>query len=253
LTLRRPRYAATVAAILVIGVGLAMLGAHLFAGHRTFETAVGGLATVPTEDGSVITLNTDTRIDVRMDAKARRIALQRGEAFFEVAKDGARPFVVEVGDHTVIAVGTKFSVRMVAGAVQVAVTEGKVRVESRRGVFEHSATLAAFPALSAGMTATVGRDEVSVAEEATADIEQMLSWRSGYVVLTNTPLVAAAAEFNRYNTRRLIIADPALEAITVGGNFRSNNVDGFVRLLERGFGIDADVQGNQILLRRRQP
>lgn len=249
-TRRSRRYAA--AAVIVIVVTLGVLGAHFLAGHRTFETPIGGLATVPTDDGSVVTLNTDTRIQIAMDAKERRIALQRGEAFFEVAKDERRPFRVEAGRHAVIAVGTKFSVRVISGSVHVAVTEGTVRVEPGRTLLERPATDSAFPALSAGTTATVRRDEIRVQEEAIADIEQTLSWRSGYVVLNGTSLAAAAAELNRYNTRRLIIADPEIERITVGGNFRSNNVDGFVRLLEQGFGIEAEVHGNQILLRRRQ-
>src|SRR5262249_39417186 len=94
-----------------------------------YRTPVGGIESVPTADGSTITLNTDSQIRVALSASERRIELKHGEAYFEVAHDPNRPFVVHAGNKRVIAVGTKFSVRRDYDDVQVVVTEGKVRLE----------------------------------------------------------------------------------------------------------------------------
>ena len=60
------------------------------------------------------------------------------------------------------------------------------------------------------------------------------------------------AEFNRYNARKLVVGDRATADILVGGNFRADNVDSFVRLLDVGFGVAAAPHGDEIVLRRRR-
>jgi transmembrane sensor len=81
-----------------------------------------------------------------------------------------------------------------------------------------------------------------------AEAETYTSWRSGYIALRDTVLAAAVAEFNRYNQKQLVIADPSIAEIRIGGNLRATNVDAFVNVLERGFPIRADDQGNRIVL-----
>lgn len=83
------------------------------------------------------------------------------------------------------------------------------------------------------------------------EAERTLSWRTGHILLRKTRLADAVAEFNRYNLRQIVIEDPALERIEVGGNFESANVDGFVRLLQAGFPIRAEERGARITLSRR--
>ena len=197
--------------------------------------------TVPLADGSHVTLNTDSRIRVALEAKERRVDLDRGEAFFDVAKDPARPFIVQAGDKRVVAVGTQFSVRRDHNDIRVAVTEGKVRVED-----------ASSPVvLTAGSVARTANTEVLVHEAAGAEVEELLSWRSGYVVFRDTALADAVAEFNRYNTRKIIIEDPAIAAIRIGGNFRSNNTDAFLWLLQSGFPVTVEETHDQVVLKRR--
>ena len=67
------------------------------------------------------------------------------------------------------------------------------------------------------------------------------------------PLGDVVAEFNRFNRQHLVVRDPDTAAILVGGNFRADNVDGFVRLLEAGFDVQTEPQGgSQVLLRRKR-
>ena len=77
-------------------------------------------------DGSIVTLNTASRIETRMNGQERTVRLLEGEAFFEVAHDATRPFRVYAGDGMTVAVGTAFSVRLNKNAVEVVVSEGKV-------------------------------------------------------------------------------------------------------------------------------
>ena len=65
------------------------------------------------------------------------------------------------------------------------------------------------------------------------------------------PLVEIAREFNRYNTRQLLIGDAELATRRFGGSFKSDDPAGFVRMLEENFGIVAAERGNQTVLRPR--
>jgi len=242
---RRRRGGYALAASLVLGLTLGGIWLLRPEG-TTYHTAIGGLAAVPMRDGSQVTLNTDTDIRVSLTPSERRVDLDHGEAFFEVAHDARRPFIVLAGDKRVVAVGTKFSVRRDGEDVWVVVTEGKVRVESDRGPDAAPVALVA-----AGSIARVQGAGVLVSPENSVDAEAALSWRHGYVVLHDTPIAEAAAEFNRYNTKKIMIADPSIGDIRIGGNFRSTSTDAFVRLLANGFPIRVEERDQEIVLMKK--
>lgn len=212
-----------------------------------WRTATGELRVVPLTDGSTVTLSSDSRIVVAMSRHARHVDLQQGEAFFHVARDPARPFTVEADGRRVTVVGTRFDVRRDATEVRVVVTHGLVRLQADgRGANRQPTAL-----LPAGSVATASATGVTVDTVPLAQAEAYLSWRDGFLSFHDTPLAAAAAEFNRYSARKLVIADPATGAMRVGGNFRWSNLDGFVRLLTQAFPVKASRRGQDIVLRRR--
>lgn len=213
-----------------------------------YASDVGRLRTVALTDGSQATLSSGSRIAVAMSRGQRRIDLQSGEAFFEAAKDRSRPFVVSADARRVVAVGTKFSVRRDGGDLRVVVTEGLVRLESTALPGQPAAPVTLLPA---GSVAVATRSGVLVRSGTVADAERALDWRGGYLHFNDTPLAEAAAEFNRYGGRTLMLGDDAAGTLRIGGNFRWSNVDGFVRLLQQGFGIRAEQRGEIIVLHSR--
>jgi transmembrane sensor len=243
---RRALYGLAASVLLAVALSGAFFASRWLASTQSYSTPIGGLASVPMTDGSRITLNTDSEIHLNESGEQRRVDLERGEAFFDVAPDPKRPFVVYARDKRVVAVGTKFSVRIMPDTVQVSVTEGRVRVE-KAAVVGAAKPLAD---LIAGNVANADRAIVRIEQAPLADIERLLSWRSGYVVLSKAPLSDAVAEFNRYNRRQIVIADPSLAQIQVGGNFKSDNVDGFVRLLQEGFQVHAEQHEDRVILMR---
>ncbi|MBN6111019.1 FecR family protein [Xanthomonas bonasiae] len=242
----RRRWPLALAATLLLGMVLGLAWRQSAALQPVaYASATGSLRPLALADGSHATLSSDSRIDVALSRAQRHIDLQRGEAFFEVSKDPARPFVVASGARRVIAVGTRFAVRRDADALRVVVTEGTVRLES-------AANPQAPPTLlPAGSIALAGPHGVLVRRVALAEAERALDWRNGYLTFDDTPLQAAVAEFNRYNTVKLQVADASAGALRVGGNFRWSNTDAFVRLLEQGFPIRAERRGDQVLLHSR--
>jgi transmembrane sensor len=231
-------------------VTLAAVGIYLYQTHwdvERYATPVGGLRNLALGDGSHITLNTDTSLRVSFDGRERRIDLDKGEAFFDVAEDPGRPFIVAAGDQRIIVVGTEFSVRRDTGAVRVVVAEGKVRIEERQDASNENA---AARLIAAGAVAHVSRTGVQIREDGDAAVENLLSWRSGYVNFDNVPLAEAVAEFNRYRESKILIEDAAIAGLRIGGNFRSDNSEAFLAVLETGFSIEVQRRDGAIALKR---
>jgi transmembrane sensor len=236
-----------IAAGLVLGT-LGLSGWYLITSRGSdYQTVIGGVEAVPLKDGSNITLNTNSEVRVVVTDTERRVDLARGEAFFHVAKDPKRPFVVHAGRSRVIAVGTQFSVRREGDEVSVVVIEGRVRLEQNPSSSTREAPLL----LAAGGVARSDAAGVFVQAKPTPEAEQMLSWRSGYLMFHDTPLSAAVQEFNRYSTRQIVIEDSAIGDLKIGGNFRIANAEAFIRLLESGLPIRVEPHDDQIILRSR--
>jgi transmembrane sensor len=211
-----------------------------------YQTHVGSIEGVTLADGSRVLLNTDSKIRVEISATERRIQLNRGEAFFDVAKEPTRPFVVVAGEQRVVAVGTKFSVRRFehrSDEVQVVVTEGRVRMEPPTSAVKLPPVTVAAGNIARGSGAGVLLDA-----EPERPVDEYLTWRTGFLMFRATPLAEAAAEFNRYNATKIVIDDAAVGAVRIGGNFRSDNVEVFVRLVERSFPVRVERHGERIVL-----
>jgi transmembrane sensor len=222
-------------------VALGLPLAWLAPGRATLAlaTAVGENRTVALADGSRVTLNTDSRL--RIDAShPRTVRLERGEAYFDVAHDPAHPFVVEAGGSRVTVLGTRFTVRREGDAVRVLVAQGRVRLAANGGAVE----------LARNEEATARAGAIVRAAHSEAQTAQRLAWREGRIVFDGTSLAAAAAEFNRYNERQIVVSDPVAARMAIGGSFAPANVDGFVRLLEQGFGLHARRHGKDIVVTR---
>jgi transmembrane sensor len=212
--------------------------------HQSFATPVGGIASVPMRDGSRITLNTDSKVQLALTDTERRVDLKQGEAFFEVAKDPVRPFVVVAGSKRVTAVGTQFSVRRVGDEVSVFVSDGRVRVEDSVKAGSADANVLVSP----GGIVRAGSKVMVLQENAASAVEDHLSWRSGYLVFREVPLAQAVAEFNRYNEQKIAIQDPAVETIRVSGKIRATNFDAFLRLVEDGLAVRVRRLDGRIVL-----
>jgi transmembrane sensor len=137
-------------------------------------------------------------------------------------------------------------VRRDGESLRVAVTEGRVRLEDATRRHVMPATL-----LSAGAVAVADRDGVRVRHLSAREMAALLSWREGLLVFRSTPLADAVAEFNRYSVHKLIVDDPAIATIPVGGSFAWTNAEAFARVLEQGFGLHVERVRNEIHLRAK--
>jgi transmembrane sensor len=209
-----------------------------------YQTPIGAVETLAITDGSHVILNTDSEIRVALSPRERGIHLERGEAFFEVAKDPHRPFVVHAGAVSVTAVGTQFSVRRRQTDTLVVVTEGVVRVGNTA-----ANPVSDGQSVKAGQLARISDTGVLVQDKTIPETEEQLSWRRGVLVFHDTRLSEAVAEFNRYNTRKIVIADASLNDFRVAGSFNAASTTTFVHLLAQGFPVRVEERADELILK----
>lgn len=215
-----------------------------------FATTANGYQQLTLADGSVLELNADSDVQVHFTPGERRVALERGEAHFSVAKNPQRPFIVSAGKLSVRAVGTAFNVRLGVEAVEVLVTEGKVRL-SQTAEGSASSPSIDFADLVAGQRARVAEGKAPAVDTLPPEaVQESLAWQAPRLSFTETPLADVVQQFNRHNRIQLVIEDPALAARPVGGAFRADNVEAFVRQLENSGEITTErASPDRIVLR----
>jgi transmembrane sensor len=220
-----------------------------------YETPVGDQSTIHLNDGSIVQLNTNTRLDVSMLPNQRLLTLERGEIHINVAHDPARPLRVVVGNRVIEAIGTKFNVRIDdSQQIELIVTEGRVSVGIRLGAGGESAIDQSVIELIAE-NERIRLDEprrqtVEVLEP--EEIEVRLSWRNGNLIFRGESLSSAVSEVGRYTNMEFIIQSEELKQVRVAGLFRAGDVEGFLRSLRTNFDIvDERIDGNTISLSQR--
>ncbi|MFQ6332715.1 FecR family protein [Methylophilus sp. 3sh_L] len=122
-------------AVMLLCVGLGFFGRSQYVqwqalplSTQVHTTSVAQLSKQTLADGSVITANANTTMEIVYYRHQRLIKLSRGEAIFEVTKDAQRPFVVETPQAKVTVLGTRFAVNQLSKKVRISVDHGRVQV-----------------------------------------------------------------------------------------------------------------------------
>lgn len=233
-------------------LGIAAALAFAFFSTRppvTVPETVGSIRRV-LEDGSAIDLSPGAEVAVAYSADQRQVRLLHGKATFKVAKNPERPFTVTAAGITVRAVGTAFNVDLQSAAVAVVVTEGRVQVNRVNATREAPPEI---PLLEAGHRAVVTLQPATPAAISVAtstELAALQSTRPQRLEFTDTPLAQVVIEFNAGNGTKLVLADPDLGSLPLGASLRSDNLEGFVHMLEANFNVKTERRGGMIILRR---
>ncbi|QBZ90830.1 FecR family protein [Pseudomonas viciae] len=224
---RRPLLRYTVAAgLLAVAVGLG-----LFSGLSSstdysgeFATALGERRHIALPDGSVIDLNSRSRVHVQFAHHQRRVELVEGEALFSVEHDVGRPFTVDAGNGQVTVTGTRFDVRRDADTTRVAVEQGSVKVQGR------DAPRAQFVSLTPGLGTQIDA-QGKVAAPYAINADALTAWRNGKLVFNNAPLSEVAQEVSRYRAKPLRVGSAAVGNLRLTSVFRVDNPEALLKAL----------------------
>lgn len=203
-----------------------------------YQTGIGERRVVSLTDGSKLSLDAATRVDVRYRGDRRELWLRQGRAKFAVAHDPLRAFSVAAAGKVVVATGTEFSVELLQQQVRVVLYEGRVAVlEARSGAPPQAVRLARGASGDAPAPAdqalTPGRELIAAAQGGAArvipaDLGRTAAWEAGQIVFSDEPLASAVERMNRYGEETLTVGDPQAGKVPVSGVFRAGDTEAFV-------------------------
>lgn len=238
-----PVFAAAAALSLLAYFGLSAAEYYFQPSDRVYSTEIGGRATLSFADKTEMELNTNTVVRYRMTTSERTVWLERGEAYFRVAHDAEHPFTVIAGNHRVTDLGTEFLVRRSADELKVALVKGRAELETE-GARPQVAML------SPGDEAVATQSSLTFAKKTPQELAEELAWQRGILIFHHTRLADAVGEFNRYYRTKIVIDDPEVARMPIGGEFRIDNVDEFLRTMQVVLKVQIGHAGGDILISR---
>jgi transmembrane sensor len=276
---------AAIAASLLLAAAAAALFYLRSAQAPSYATAIGEQRSLALMDGSIVELNSRSKIVVRYTPQGRNVELLQGQALFRVAKDADRPFIVKTGATLVRAVGTEFDVYQKRDGTVVTVVEGRVAILTGHALPQSGATLSdsgaavrdtaatqgaadephrsnlEFPTVpkgqvgnilvAAGEQLTVTPKLIKIAEH--PNIATATAWTQRQLVFESASLSDVADEFNRYNDRQLMVADPRLGTFHVSGVFSSTDPASLIRFLRARPELRVIETESQIRIEKNAP
>ena len=251
-TPRRWRWAVATAACLLLALTFAIWPGQ--SGPVVYATGIGERRTLLLADGSGLSLDAETRVEVSLAGDRRMLRLLAGRAKFDVKKDAARPFTVTAGGQTVVATGTAFSVELIGDQVHVILYEGKVAVvrgdppsvprllEIKRNPQKGAIGLVPGRELIARVDAPVAPEIVET------DVTRSLAWEGGQLSFVDEPLSAVVERLNRYGSSKILVGDRRAAAIEINGVFNAGDTQAFVDAVQLAYGLEARRSGDATVL-----
>ncbi|MBH1984737.1 MAG: FecR domain-containing protein [Burkholderiales bacterium] len=175
-----------------------------------YRTATGERREVVLDDGSVLSLNTGSAVNVRFDDKRRLIELLAGEILVSSGHGAgsAAPLVVATREGLVRALGTRFVVRQQDGVSTVEVFESAVEIRPR-----DSAGAPLLLAAGRGVAFSRHAPDAPHAIDAYAD-----AWSRGQLIVDDVTLGDFLADLARYRPG-VIDCAPAVAQLRLSGVF----------------------------------
>lgn len=205
-----------------------------------YRTSLGERQHARLADGTQITLNSDSAVDVLFDSAQRLLHLRRGELYIVTAAD-PRPLLAQTQQGQLLALGTRFSVRQLADETVVAVYEGAVQVRPERASVAPGEHI-----IQAGQQVRFSREHLGSIE---AVRETTLAWRNGLLVADDMPLRQWTQELTRYTDQHLE-CDPALGELRVSGTFPVDDLPLALAMLAQTYRLQVRQTGRQVFISR---
>jgi transmembrane sensor len=220
-----------------------------------YQTGTGERRVAMLGDGSKVSLDAATRLEVKLAGDRRELVLDSGRAKFDVAKDALRPFTVRAGDQIVVATGTSFSVELIGGKAHVVLYQGHVSVIDSAATAT-GRTDGAKRSATAQVELQPGKELIAplsggAARIIAADFEQSLSWENGQLTFIDEPLGTAVARVNRYSEKKVELADASLARLKVSGVYNAGDVAAFAVGISAVLPVRITDTGDAIRVARR--
>lgn len=232
--------------IILLGIGWMM---NVWLGEKqtsnlvnVFECPKGDQVKMTLADGSVVWLNSDSKLTLpqKFSAKYRQLTLE-GEAFFNVHSDSLHPFIVDVAQHQVRVTGTQFNVRYYPEEklFQTTLNEGKVAVSKGKQLIH----------LKPGEQLNINTESGEVRIDKGIKTEQFSAWREGRFEFDNMSMRELMNNVERWYGHEIIVNDSELMDLRFSGVLKHNkSIEHFMEVLSISHPIKYKILEDTIIV-----
>jgi len=188
-----------------------------------FQTAMGEQKAIQLADGSQLTINTNSAIDVDFDDNQRLITVHAGEIYIETAHDAKnRPLFVQTSHGRLHALGTKFVVRKQDDDSYLGVLESAVDILPKENSTQHTI-------IRAGQETTFTATQIQPYQILNSNAS---AWLDGIIYADNMPLSEFVATLSRYR-KGVLRCDESIKNVRISGAFQLNKPDEILETLQK--------------------
>jgi len=229
---RDNRFKKTVAGVLsAIAISIASLYSYQYLQSQPVmqlatQATFGEVESKRLEDGTVLTMNTGTDIEVTYYRDRRLVKLKRGEAIFNVARDESRPFIIDSGHARVSVLGTRFAVNRMQKLIRISVDHGLVKVEKQNAKGEASAPLM----LHKGEVAEVRLEQASPTR-LDRQASDAFTFEKGVITFDKASIDEIAETLTRYRKTPVIAQAYLADNRQITAVINANSIETFLRRL----------------------
>ena len=205
------------------------------------STPIGVTKAISLPDGSQLTLNTDSKVSWKFGGKGRRMWLERGEIGVVIARNN-QPCFIHAGSGIISLTEGDLNARLRDKTLDLTVLKGDCTVTNADRKTQR---------VTAGEAALAGPADTHIRPVSASDIQFTSGWREGELLFDGQTLGVAVEEYNRYLKDKIVIADPELASIRLGGRFKTRDPKDFIASLQSSFDIHVSQgDGGSVILSR---
>lgn len=212
---------------------------------QNYETPLGVKSTITLSDGSVVTLNSGTKIRyVENFIGTEREVFLEGEAFFEVASDTIKPFVVYAGGLSTRALGTSFNIRAFEDEMtEVALVTGLVEVRETDGL-DVERILPGEGVCSLPGKGNLNRKKVN--------LDHITAWMNKTIIFDNTPFYKAMLTLENWYGVRIDVVNLKNKDLKITGRYQDETLKNILEGLSYGTGMDYRIKGKEVTIKFKE-
>ena len=233
-------------AVMLLCVGLGFLGRTQYQtwqaaplSTQVQTTAVAQIVKRTLDDGSVITANANSALEIVFYRHQRLVKLTRGEAIFEVTKDPERPFVVETQQAKVTVLGTRFAVNQLSKKVRISVDHGRVQVaradDTQKALILHD-----------GEVAEIMQETAPL--KINRDASDSFSFVNGRIVFDRADMLEVAETLSRYRQQPVSAVFSGESTPKVNAVIKTIEIEDFIRTLPRSVPVALKTRDNTLVI-----
>ena len=240
--------------ITILGLALCVVVGHLgHLGYQHWQTqplsqvsataSVGQTHTQQLEDGSRLTINSKSALEITYYRDKRLAKLKHGEVIFEVVPDANRPFIVDSGTTRITVLGTRFAVNRLSNMVRVSVDHGRVKVETQ----QNSTSARSQPIiLTDQQVAEVVQQRQPVRVNRAA--EDGFSFAQGVVTFDNAGIEEITETLARYREAPILLQHADMVPQKISARVSAQNIEAFLSRLPRLMPVQVSTASGQTMV-----